>query len=159
MVNNSLVVNMRQHQKDRGELDGYFELKGIKYGSNTFNDYWIYNNNISQEGYDTLMSINGTTEPSELRNFSKIRQYLHGHVRDIYYTSHDPDLDPRNTGANRIIYIYEGFYQNGKLSKDLEEIKFGRWFQTDSKCYIGYFTYDQQERDFLFFGKGMIIDG
>ena len=105
------------------------------------------------------MTINGTTEPSELRDFSKIRQYLHGYVRDIYYTSHDPELDPRNTGANRIIYIYEGFYQNGKLSKDLEEIKFGRWFQTDSKCYIGYFTYDQQERDFLFFGKGMIIDG
>ena len=133
---------MKIEYRNRGELDGYFELKGIRYQQNTFNDYWIYNNNITKEGYDLLLSINGTYEPNELRNFATIRQYLHGQVRDIYYTSHDEELDPRNTGANRIIYIYEGYYQNGKLSKKDDEIKFGRWFKTDSKCYIGYFTYD-----------------
>jgi hypothetical protein len=37
--------------------------------------------------------------------------------------------------------------------------KFGRYFLTNSLCYIGYFTYETNEKDFFLYGKGMIING
>lgn len=104
------------------------------------------------------MSINATTESSENRDFNKIKKYLTGYIRDIYYTSHDANRDPNNESMNKIIYIFEGYYENGVLSKNLEE-KFGRLFLTNSHCSIGYFTSDQEPKDFLLNGKGMVIDG
>jgi len=104
------------------------------------------------------MSINGTATPSENRDFNKIKKYMNGFVRDIHFTNHASDKDPNKASMNKIIYIFEGYYENGVLSKSPKE-KYGRLFLTDSSCTIGYFTYDSRPREFLLNGKGMVIDG
>jgi hypothetical protein len=102
--------------------------------------------------------LNNTIGVDEKKTFANIRKYLNGYVRDIYYSSHEESFDPKVSEKNRILYIYEGYYENGVLRKDPNE-SFGRYFLTNTVCYIGYFSYDTNERDFLLYGKGMIIEG
>ena len=64
-------------------------MKGIKYGSRNFDDYWFFANNIDKDGYDLLLSINDTLEASTNKDFNIVRKYLTGFIRDIYYNSHD----------------------------------------------------------------------
>lgn len=137
-----MVEDLKTNYAERGELSGYFVLQNIKYGTRYFDDYWIFINSIDQEGYDLLMSINGTTTADPNRDFNKIRKYLTGYIRDIYYTSHDTQnpVDPNISAKNKIIYIFEGYYENGVLQQFPQE-KFGR-HQVNSKCYIGFFTRD-----------------
>ena len=116
-IPNEMEADMKQNWAERGEYHGYFVLRGIKYGTRNFDDYWIFANNLSKEGFDTLVSINNTLEAHPMKDFNKIRTYLDGFIRDIYYTSHDssspPDFSAKD--KNKIIYVYEGYYQNGVL--------------------------------------------
>ena len=157
-VHNTMVEGLKADYEARGELGNYWVLQNIQSGTKSFSDYWIYINDIDQEGYDLLMTINGTQDASDNRQFSKIRKYLNGYVRDIYFTTHSSPTDPTQSAENRIIYVYEGYYKNGVLEKHPNE-KFGRHFLTNSLCYIGFFAQDSNEKDFPLYGKGMIING
>ena len=114
-IHNTMVEDLKADYEARGELGNYWVLQNIQSGARSFSDYWIYINEIDQEGYDLLMTINGTQDASENRQFSKIRKYLNGYVRDIYFTTHSSPTDPTLSAENRIIYVYEGYYQNGVL--------------------------------------------
>ena len=59
-VFNSLVADLKADFEVKGELGNFWSLQNIKKGSNSYSDYWIYINDIEQEGYDLLMTINGT---------------------------------------------------------------------------------------------------
>ena len=69
-VHNTMVEGLKADYEARGELGNYWVLQNIQSGTKSFSDYWIYINDIDQEGYDLLMTINGTQDASDNRQFS-----------------------------------------------------------------------------------------
>ena len=81
---------------------------------------------------------------------------LNGYVRAITFlpSGYKPDkktIDPNAPETNLIIDIFEGYFENGGVSKTP---RYGRWFKGDA-CYIGYFSYDQYNTYTRFLGKGL----
>jgi hypothetical protein len=118
VVPNSMVKDLKANWESRGELSGYFVLRNVQFSKTSFDDYWIFANNLDQVGYDLLLSLNNTLAPSEEKKFYNIRQYLNGFIRDIHFTVHDTNFSPLVTEKNRIIYVYEGVYKNGVLETE-----------------------------------------
>ena len=81
---------------------------------------------------------------------------LTGYVRVIKFlpTGTTPDgktIDPNQPAKNTIQEVFEGYWENGGVSKDP---KYGRYFTGDT-CYLGFFSYDTKNLDYRFLGLGL----
>jgi len=157
-VENDMVKDLQEAWDTKGEYSGYFNFRNIQNGRSNYFDINIFIKDIADEQtFNDLVKMNNTEEGDNRMTFPVMKQHISGFIRIISFTSHDENNSPMFPEQNRAIFIYEGQFSEGKLAKDPET--FGRKFLTDSKCYIGYQTYDTNEKDFLLYGKGMIISG
>ena len=88
---------------------------------------------------------------------SDLLPVLNGYVRVVKFlpSGLKPDgktIDPDAPETNLIQEIFEGYFENGGVSKTA---KYGRWFKGDA-CYLGFFSYDETSNtDYRFLGKGL----
>lgn len=87
---------------------------------------------------------------------ASIKDALTGYVRVIKFlpSGTKPDgktIDPNQADKNLIQEVFEGYFEKGGVSK---EARYGRWF-TGSVCYLGYFSFDTDNTQYRFLGKGL----
>jgi hypothetical protein len=136
---------------NRGLINGVFKLKNLQ-KDNSFFDIDIFTSDIGSEEEQKVLEAAQSDDITQLEDVASL---LTGYVRLIKFlptAEKDGKPDPSQKDQNEIQEVFEGFFQAGGPSKDA---RYGRWFKNGVTCYLGFFSFDQDNMDYRFYGKGL----
>lgn len=153
-IPNGLSDQLSQVFSQKGSINGVFNLKNLQ-KDNTFFNIDIFASNIaSSDDLNKLKAAND--DATSTKQFDDLKSLLTGHVRvykfQPFATKEDGSQDPSKADQNEIQEVFEGYFEQGGVSKTPN---YGRWFKNDVICYLGYFSYGQDNQDYRFLGKGI----
>jgi hypothetical protein len=106
---------------------------------------------------DNLNSLKSANDDAtSTKQFDSLASLLTGYVRVYKFqpfgTKEDGSPDPSQVDQNLIQEVFEGYFEQGGVSKTPH---YGRWFKNGDTCFLGFFSFEQDNQDYRFLGKGM----